>query len=146
MSLLVLLEGSPVDDAGEGAYLQRIAEALAETTRMQQEIARLVQQQFEFVRGVPQRPSEHTARQPASHRGPTNPLHQTWRGFVEDMQRLEAYARREGLKLTKANVCRFGVDTVKTITRTMEWYGLDDHDWPPSTWDPTEVREGGKNS
>jgi len=85
-------------------------------------------------------------RAPVSHRGPLNPRHQTWRAFALDMQELEAHAVREHLKLTKANVCRFGVDTVKTVTRTMEWYGLSTTAWPPSTWDPNEAREGGKNS
>lgn len=82
-------------------------------------------------------------RAPASHRGPQNPRHQTWRGFVQDLQQLEDHARREGLKLLKANVCRFGVDDPRTITRTMAWYGLAKTDWPPSTWDADELREGG---
>jgi hypothetical protein len=83
-------------------------------------------------------------RAPVSHRGPLNPAHQSWRGFVEDMQKLEAEAKREGLKLTKANLCRLGVDTVRTITRTMAWYGVTS--WPPSTWDPEKPPAGAKNS
>ena len=79
-----------------------------------------------------------------SHRGPANPAHQSWRGFVADLQKLEAEAKREGLKLTKANLCRLGVDTVRTITRTMAWYGVTS--WPPSTWDPEKPPAGAKNS
>ena len=125
-----------MDERDTAAYLKALAEALAETTRMQREIAQAMGHHLRrnMSGGVSQ----------ASHRGPTNPLHRTWRGFVDDLQHLEALARREGLKLTKANVAQFGVDTVKTITRTMEWYGLGASDWPPSTWDPNELREGGK--
>ena len=115
--------------------LEAIVEALRQSARVQSQAAELIQRRFEFVRDVP--------RTPVSHRGPTNPLHQTWRGFVLDMLKLQNYAEREGLKLTKHNVARFGVDTVKTITRTMEWYGLRPNDWPPSRWDPNEDRQGG---
>jgi hypothetical protein len=123
-------------DGDTADVLRQMAEALRETARLQREM----QQEFAFLHTTPrQAPHPHTA----SHRGPLNPLHQTWRGFVLDLQQLEARARREGLKLTKANVARFGTDTVKTITRTMEWYGLAKTDWPPSPWDPNEPRQGG---
>lgn len=125
-----------MDDAAR--YFKELADALRETTRIQREI----QQEFAFLHGT--RRQDDPPRQHApSHRGPTNPLHQTWRGFVQDLQQLEARARGERLKLTKANVCYFGTDTVKTITRTMAWYGLDKALWPPSTWDANEPREGG---
>jgi hypothetical protein len=130
-----------MDEAEVARHLKELGELLLETNRLQQ-------QQFAFLQGVPQARPPRTPRQ-STHRGPTNPLHQTWRGFVLDLQKLEAYARREGLKLSKVNVTQFGVDTQKTITRTMEWYGLAKTDWPPSTWDPDEPREGGagtKNS
>jgi hypothetical protein len=119
------------------AQLRAIAEALRETQRMQLEQSKLVQRQLDRLDGAA--PRAHVA----SHRGPLNARHQTWRGFVKDLQQLEAQARREGLKLTKANVCRFGIDTPKTITRTMRWYGLATSDWPPSIWDPNADREGG---
>lgn len=130
-----------MDDAG--GYLKALADALVEAARLQHETSELIQQQFAFLSGTPALPAPSRIR---AHRGPTNPLHQTWRGFAEDLQQLEAYARREQLKLTKANVARFGVDTARTILRTMEWYGLAKTDWPPSTWDPNEAREGGQNS
>jgi hypothetical protein len=121
-----------VDESDLAAQLRAVAEALRETARLQQ-------QQFAFLRTLRPKP----AQQPVSHRGPLNPRHQTWRGFVLDMQDLEARARREKLKVLKANVCQFGLDTVKTITRTMRWYGLGPRDWPPSTWNPDEDRPGG---
>lgn len=128
-----------MDDAAAG-YLKELAEALRETARIQREI----QQQFAFLSGTPRRETPSTTPpHAASHRGPQNPLHQTWREFVLDLQQLEARARRERLKLTRANVARFGTDTAKTITRTMVWYGLAKTDWPPSTWDPNKSREGG---
>ena len=119
------------------AQLKAIAEALRETQRMQLEQSKLVERQLDRLNGTPPRPHA------ASHRGPLNPRHQTWRGFVTDLQQLEAQARREGLKLTKANVCRFGIDTPKTITRTMRWYGLATSAWPPSIWDSNADRQGG---
>jgi len=138
MGRLVPPDGGRVDDGDTAAYLKQVAEALRDTALVQREM-------FDFLRRAPQ--SAPTPRPSVSHRGPLNPRHQIWRSFVEDLQQLEAQAKREGLKLTKANVCRFGVDTAKTITRTMEWYGLDvRRDWPPSTWDASEQRAGGKNS
>ena len=68
---------------------------------------------------------------------PRNPLHRTWRGFVQCMQKLKGKAKEHELKLTKEAVCQFGPDSVKTVTRTMTLtYGMDSDDWPPSTWDP----------
>lgn len=136
-----------MDEAEIARHLQALAEALLETTRLQQ-------QQFAFLQDIPHALAPlaltpRVRRSPPSHRGPTNPLHQTWRGFVLDLQKLETYARRERLKLTRGNVAQFGVDTPKTIARTMAWYGLKPTDWPPSTWDPDEPRDGGagtKNS
>jgi len=136
MSSLGLPAGPAMDEHDLAAYLKATAEALAETTRMQREIAQAMQHHLAH--------SRRAATGLPSHRGPSNPLHRTWRGFVEDLQHLEALAHREGLKVSKANVAQFGVDTVKTITRTMEWYGLSAHDWPPSTWDANEPRTGGK--
>lgn len=130
-----------MDDAG--SYLKALAEALAEAARLNHETNELIQQQFAFLSGTLALPA---ARRIRVHRGPTNPLHQTWRGFAEDLRQLETHARREQLKLTRANVARFGVDTSRTILRTMEWYGLSKTDWPPSTWDPNEARAGGENS
>lgn len=130
----------------DGGYLKEVADALREAARLHRETQELIQQQFAFLNGTPRKPLvDEPARPPrvVSHRGPTNPLHQTWRSFVLDLQKLEGYARRERLKLTKGNVCQFGVDTVRTITRTMEWYCLASTDWPPSTWNPDEPRMGG---
>jgi hypothetical protein len=124
-----------MDEAEVARHLRELGELLLETNRLQQ-------QQFAFLQGVPQARPPRTSRQ-STHRGPTNPLHQTWRGFVLDLQKLEAHARRERLKLTRGNVARFGVDDARTIARTMTWYGLKPTEWPPSTWDPDEPREGG---
>jgi hypothetical protein len=127
-----------MDEAEVARHLKELGELLLETNRLQQ-------QQFAFLQGIPPAPAPRVPR-PGSrptHRGPTNPLHQTWRGFVLDLQKLEAHARRERLKLTRGNVARFGVDDARTIARTMTWYGLKPTEWPPSTWDPDEPREGG---
>jgi hypothetical protein len=138
MASLVRSAGQLMDDALAG-WPKDLADSLRETTRIQREI----QQEFAFLHGTPRQippePRPHTV----SHRGPQNPLHHTWHEFVLDLQQLEARARHEHLKLTKANVARFGTDTPKTITRTMAWYGLAKTDWPPSTWDPNQSREGG---
>ena len=124
MTRLVRFLGRRMD---EGHLIRKLlADALRESAR-----------QLELG-GMPAR------RAPVSHRGPLNPRHQTRRGFVEDLQQLEREARREGLKLTRSNVCRFGVDTVKTVGRTMAWYGLTS--WPPSSWDPNEPSAGTENS
>jgi hypothetical protein len=121
-----------VDESDLAAHLRAVAEALRETARLQQ-------QQFAFLRTLKLKPAHQTV----SHRGPLNPRHRVWREFVLDLQQLEVQARREKMKLTKLNVCRFGVDTPKTITRTMQWYGLKTTDWPPSSWDPNAERQGG---
>jgi hypothetical protein len=126
-------------DEEAARYFKEAAEALRETTRIQREI----QQQFAFLHLLPSAVPRSVRRAPASHRGPLNPAHQTWRGFCDDLQKLEEHARREGLKLTRANVCRGGLESPKTLRRTMAWYGLVATAWPPSTWDPNEPREGG---
>lgn len=106
-----------------------------------EQLARLFEQAAELLR---ERRNGRQEGEP-SHRGPTNPRHQTWRGFVLDLQAQERRAVVESMRLTKSNVCQFGVDLPRTITRTMRWYGLASDAWPPSTWDPDEAREGGKN-
>lgn len=106
-------------------------------------VARLLREVAELLDGEAARKA---APRPApTHRGPTNaPQHRTWRGFVLDLQALERQLVREGRAVTKTNVCTASGLTVVTITRTMRWYGLLPTDWPPSTWDPDEPREGGK--
>jgi hypothetical protein len=133
-------------DEATARYLKELADALLQTARIQHEM----QQEFGFLQGIAPAPSDKKPRRPmTSHRGPSNPRHQTFRGFALDMQQCEAKATREHLRLSKKNVAQFGVVSDKTVVRTMEWYGLAPTAWPPSTWDPNESREGGagtKNS
>src|SRR3954453_15257601 len=110
MDSFVRSAGQVMDDDTAG-YLRDLAEALRETAQIQREI----QQAFATLHGAPRHTVSQSRSRPVSHRGPLNPLHQTWRSFALDLQHLEAIARRERFKLTKANVARFGVDTVKTI-------------------------------
>ena len=140
MSLLVRLAAGPAGSpVAEGE--QETARMLHEAARLQLQLAELMRREFDLLRAEPRStPPRSTS---PSHRGPLNPQHRTWRGFVEDLQNLETRAVREDLKLTKANVARFGFENVRTITRTMQWYGLNATDWPPSNWDATEDRHGG---
>ena len=128
-------------------------ELLREHTRFISETRELVKEVFHAAqlpgftaalnaaRAAGESPPE-AAPKPKRRHMPRNTKHRTWRGFVEDMQRLERIAmdpepRGHGLKdATKQNICQFGPDAAKTITRTMtETYGLKPDDWPPSTWD-----------
>jgi hypothetical protein len=75
----------------------------------------------------------------ANHRLPINPKWHTWRGFVLDLQRLEARVEAR-VRVTKEHLAMLGPDSARTITRVMACYGLQARDWPPSTWNPDEER------
>lgn len=75
-------------------------------------------------------------------RTPQIPAWRTYRGFLNNMlMREEAIIARAKELDTKPNLNKesfaghTGGDSVKSISRTMEDYGLDvERDWPPSTW------------
>jgi len=95
------------------------------------------------------RPSARTATVPKPSRGeeepvrtPQIPAWRTYRGFLNNMlMRQDAIIARAKELDTKPNLDKesfaghTGGDSVKSISRTMEDYGLDiERDWPPSTW------------
>jgi hypothetical protein len=74
-----------------------------------------------------------------NHRLPINSKWRTWRGFVLDLQRLQGMLTTSQ-RPTKENLAMLGPDSTRTITRVMKGYGLQPHDWPPSSWNPDDER------
>lgn len=112
--------------------LADLAEGLRETARVQRQQQDLLQQQIRRIS------TATTPSEPRESR-PSNSKWRTWRGFVLDLQALEARVPRR-VKVTKAKLGELGPDSARTISRTMECYGLTVTDWPPSTWNPDEER------
>jgi hypothetical protein len=115
--------------------MRPIVQALQDATALNRELSR---------RASAPRETRPTARGERPYR-PSNPLHRSWRGFREDMQKAERTVR-QNLHLqptdtvSKLLIQQHSGLQVKTITRIMTLtYGLAASDWPPSTW-PAERR------
>ena len=89
--------------------------------------------------------SEGQRREP-THSGPLTKEHRTWRGFADDMIRLEKRARDDHREPEKVVLyLHYGAPSARTIARTQQGYGVEPSHWPPSKypedWDPGLARE-----
>jgi hypothetical protein len=109
-------------------------QTLEEAARLHQS---LVQQLSLFqLSGAARPPEPNSKKARPGRRVPWNVRHRTYRDFVLDMQRLQAKLEGEHGKVTKEALARLSYDSARTITRTMQRYGLAPDDWPPKRWDP----------
>ena len=117
---------------------------LRETAELNRDTARLLHDQAEVAHRRTRRnmilsgksdPGEPPWR-------PVNPNFRTYAGFREWMLALEYSLLREQ-KPNKTNICALGSDSVKTVNRAMEHFGLSLKCWPPSSWPEHMPSSGG---
>jgi hypothetical protein len=130
----------PMFTADELAQWWQTTGDLVELARLELQIIREQRGLFQERLAMGDQATPKPRRQ-SGPRGPVNHAWRTWRGFVLDLQRLQAILDSRDIKVTKQALSVIGVDSVKTITRAMVAYGLRADQWPPSTWDPNERRE-----
>jgi len=133
--------------AGVADHEQMEFDKLLEYARLQLEVEalRVERERIKASRKHP-RSRQREAVQAKPRHVPSIVEWRTWRGFVRDLQAIEADWRRNNSgEPTKEAIATSKGCIGKTITRTMvETYGLRAEQWPPSTWParPPSAAEG----